>query len=762
MTNQSAIPEFPGLAGCAAALAAVCALAWACLATTALPPPAGAGTPAEDFSAARAALHLQALARTPRPIASSMNEDARNYIVGQLREMGLQPEVQEATVVRQSVDNYHNVHVTLAVAHNIVVRKTGVALDHAHRPALLLASHYDSEAATLGASDAASAAAMLETARAMQTGPAPAGDVVLLFADGDRIGAMGEQAFVEQHPLARRIGLTLRFQHLGNAGPVVLQRAHGEAGAAISAWARGPAHPRGSSLVSEAASMVPNARGAGALASLHAPLLQFGSVEGRLGNWDTPQRFDPATQQHEGATMLSLARTLAARPLARKAASGDQVYFALPALGMVHYSAGTAWTITGIACLLLACVCAAAVEGGKVELTGIVKGAFGYALVAGVPLAVMYLDGLHGSFAHMVAPGQPGLRYVQGMALVIAGLFVLGQRMLRARIGALAAALGALAWLAAGLVVSNWLAPGSSYLLAWPVLGATIALAAQLSPRVQALPNGVRFALLPAGVLPAVALAVPAARDTFAMLTPFRIHMPLWLLSLALGAAVPLLGLAARRFAVRATVIAGAALLAVPGSASAPDGVPPPGPNPLVYYKDMPTWSEWWLSRQPQRDDWTRRLFPDQLKPVKLVDVLGWNSHEVWYARAPRNAIQFPHAIMLVSDDEPARRVVFDLTSRNRAPHVELRVRGGKPWRATLNERVLSYDPQIRNWSMSIYGMRDQRMHFDLQVFGGILEVSVEEHIPGLPASSLPVPEPAGAYIPMSAETISADILWFY
>ncbi|GAB3468393.1 hypothetical protein GCM10027321_36740 [Massilia terrae] len=737
----------------------MCALAWASLATTALPPPSGAGAPADAFSAERAAVHLQALARTPRPIASSMNEQAREYIVAQLRGMGLQPEVQVATAVRQSVDNYHNVHVTLAVVHNIVARKPGAALDHARRPALLLASHYDSDPATQGASDAASAAAMLETARAMQSGPPPAGDVMFLFADGDRVGAMGEQAFAEQHPLAQRVGLTLRFQHLGNDGPVVLQRAHGAAGAAISAWARGPS-PRGSSLVSEATSLMPQARGSGPLASLRAPLLQFGAVEGRLGSWDTPQRFARATLQHEGDTMLSLAQALGARPLGHAAASGDQVYFTAPALGMVHYPASATWTITSIACLLLACVCAAAIEGDRLELTGIVKGAFGYALIAGGPLAVLYLDGLHGAFSHVIAPDASGLHYEQGVALLIAGLFVLGQRMLCARIGALAAALGALACLAAGLAAVTWLAPGISYLLAWPLIAATIALAAQLSPRVQALTGWMRFSLLLAGVLPAIALAMPAARDIFAMPTRFRIHIPLWLLMLVMGTAVALLGVAARRLAVRATVIVGAALLAIPGSASVPDKAPP-GPNPLVYYKDMPTWSEWWLSRQSQPDQWTRQLFPDQVRAVKLVDVLGWNSHEVWYAKAPRNEIVFPHAIMLVNDKEPARRIVFDLTSKNSAPRIELHVGGGKPWRARMNEQLLSYDPEIRNWSMSIYGIRDQRMHFDLEMFGGIVGVGVEEHIPGLPDRSLAVPEPAGAYIPMSGETVAADMLWF-
>jgi hypothetical protein len=76
----------------------VCALAWSCLGSTALPPPAGASAPPSQFSAERAFTHVRALARTPRPIASKMNADARAYILDSLRNMGLQPEVQAATV----------------------------------------------------------------------------------------------------------------------------------------------------------------------------------------------------------------------------------------------------------------------------------------------------------------------------------------------------------------------------------------------------------------------------------------------------------------------------------------------------------------------------------------------------------------------------------------------------------------------------------------------------------------------------------------
>ncbi|GAB3417310.1 M28 family peptidase [Massilia agilis] len=757
-TTDSALPECPGVAGCVAAVAAVCALAWSCLVTAALPAPASASAPAARFAAERAFVHVRELARTPRPVASAMNASARAYLVATLRSMGLDPQVQTATVQRQSMDNHHNVHVTLATVHNVIVRLPGAARG---RAPLLVASHYDSAGDTFGAADAAGSAAMLETLRALRASPPLAGDTVFLFADGDNIGALGEQAFAEQHPLARQVGQTLRFRDLGNLGPAILQDVHGNAGVAIAAWSASP-NSRGSSFMREVSSLMPMAPATSSLAALAAPLLQFAAVAGQLGTFDTPALLDRATLQHEGDTMLALVRTLAGSPASTKV-EPDQVWFSLPLLGMLHYPAGSIWPVTRITCLLVFGVCLLAMQQSQVEAVDIVKGAFGYALAAGVPLALFYLDGLHGALAQMVAlagPGNGALRFMGAAAALTAAVFIALQRKLCARIGAMAASLGALAWLAAVLVVASWAAPGATYLLAWPVIGAALALAALHAPWVRALPSSVRVKLLLAELAPPVALLVPAARDAYAMPTPFRVHIPLWLLAIFLGLALPLLAVATRRLPARAIMLAGAAALALPGSASTPPP-DPPRPNPLVYYKDMPTWSEWWLSSVPELDDWSRRMFPDQPKPRRLVDVFGWDSDDLWYARAARTSVEFPYALLLKNEARP-RHIAFDLTSKNSAPNIEMRLQGGKPWRALVNGRELSNDDQIRGWSLSMYGMGGQTLHFAFDLIGDpLLGVHVEERIPGLPEQALPAARPKRAYIPMTGQTVTRDILWF-
>jgi hypothetical protein len=124
--------------------------------------------------------------------------------------------------------------------------------------------------------------------------------------------------------------------------------------------------------------------------------------------------------------------------------------------------------------------------------------------------------------------------------------------------------------------------------------------------------------------------------------------------------------------------------------------------------------------------------------------------------------VSFPYAIQLVNDPFPRRRIEFDLTSKNRAPNIELRLRGGKPWRVSVNGMELTHDDQIRDWSMSVYGMEDSKLHFVLDMIGDpLLAVQVEERMPGVPQHVLQRAMPSGAFIPGTGQTITADTMWF-
>ena len=116
-------------AGIAAALLLAASLCWLALwpAQAPLPAVAPINAPAPQFAAARAVADLQALARSPRPIASAANAEARAYLLARLRALGFTPQVQRALVQKNYVDYNANYEATMGVVHNVLVRLPGTA-----------------------------------------------------------------------------------------------------------------------------------------------------------------------------------------------------------------------------------------------------------------------------------------------------------------------------------------------------------------------------------------------------------------------------------------------------------------------------------------------------------------------------------------------------------------------------------------------------------------------------------------------------------
>ncbi len=174
-----------------------------------------ASAPATEFSAERAMAHVRGIAGRPHPIGSAEHRVVAEYVVSQLRALGLEPEVQEATAVGTR-------YAAAGRVRNILVRVPGTD-SAASRHAVLLMAHYDAVPAALGAGDDASGSAvLLETLRALTASPRLRHDVVALFADGEETGLLGAAAFVREHPWARDVAVTLNFEARGTHGPSLM------------------------------------------------------------------------------------------------------------------------------------------------------------------------------------------------------------------------------------------------------------------------------------------------------------------------------------------------------------------------------------------------------------------------------------------------------------------------------------------------------------------------------------------------------------
>lgn len=752
------------------ALAMLAILAWTASRPAAPPAPAAqAAPPALD----RMMRHVSVLAAQPRPIATAANARARAYIVEQLRAIGLEPQVQTTTVQKSTIRFWGGTDVTLGVVHNIVVRLPGSAPDRMRRPAVLLAAHYDSGNATLGAArGAAQVAAMIETARALHLGPAHPNahlnDIVLLFLDGEDVGALGAKGFAEHHPLAREVGLSLKFDATGSAGPLSLYAATNAGSGALGGWARAVPGVKGSSLMARFYQLLPDTPRMGPLSTIDAPALLFvntGRPFDRGRTLDVVERLDPALLGHLGDSMLRLSRHFGAQTLAR-GSYGPHAWFSLPLLGSVQHSAILCWGPAALSCLMLARAYRRATAETDTTVAPLVQGFFGVALIL-LAARMLLWERRHelAALAQSQEAGPAVVFLVSGACLFVGALYLL-----RRLVGAVSVFLGAMSWLALALLLMLSWAPEAAWLLAWPLAAALAAFTALETPR----PFLLRVLILAAGMLPAPLLILPALRAAWTELGPQGLYVLAVLIAAALLCFASLFLLLPLGRVVGVGVAAAfAACVALPGQASGP-ALPGPiqeqplvAPNRLVYFKDMNSWRAYWLLPPEPLDAWSKQLFPNLDKPSIYVDVFGWHSPRQWFAIAPReDRIAFPETYMLrnprlapPSVNPPLRRVEFTLRSKNRAPHIQMWVAGTKPRRSTVNGRVLTSSESA--WSLSLYGMEDQLLRFTIDAPNDDpLAVMIEERMPGLPEHLLPPGAPPR--MPGTGMTVSADVLRFY
>ena len=178
------------------------------------PPPLPATAPENEFSAERAMIHVRQVAAVPHPLGSPEDATARSYLVAQLTNLGLQPQIFSSL----GVDPTPRL-IIAGKTNDIVGRLPGTASG----PAIILMAHYDSVYRAPGAGDDASGvASILEILRALKHGPAIQRDVIALFTDGEEEGLLGAEAFAHSHPWMKDAGLILNFEARGNRGPSLL------------------------------------------------------------------------------------------------------------------------------------------------------------------------------------------------------------------------------------------------------------------------------------------------------------------------------------------------------------------------------------------------------------------------------------------------------------------------------------------------------------------------------------------------------------
>ena len=568
------------------------------------PSPVPANAPDSVFSSGRAMSHLVRIASEARPTGSPAHADVREYLLAQLRALGHEPSVQTATSSEPGER-----FTLVATVRNILARIPG---SEPGGPAVLVTAHYDSREIALGAGDAGSGVvAILESLRALGTGPPLRNDLIVLLTDAEELGLLGARAFVAEHPWMADVALVVSIEMRGGGGPSMMFETGAENGWVIDALARANPRPAANSIGFEIYQRMPNDTDFTPFVEAGKQGLNFaGLARAHVYHqvYDSPENFDERTLQHHGVQVLAMLREFGNADLGAVNAP-DKSYLSMPVVGLVTYGRSWIWLL-GAATVVLWGVGLVAVRLGGARISGFAAG-FGASVVqlAGVGTAGYFLfawrRGAHPEFGALSA----GAFHSEGwyVLALVAVAFVLTTSclsVLRRWFGAGELAVGALLVPVALAAVATVAFPMAAVNFQWPALAGCIGALA-----VTRVVRGARPGLL--SWIGAVVVAVPVVAVLMPLIEAVWLAMGMGLAwAVGLMAGLVFLQLAPLLDTLREpngwwAPVAGLALAGVflaVGMTTARPSADRPAPSTLVYLMDRETGSAWW-GTDPDRDD---------------------------------------------------------------------------------------------------------------------------------------------------------------
>jgi hypothetical protein len=423
---------------------------------------------------------VRAIAQRPHPIGSPDNARVREYVVAQLRALGVEPQVQEATAVGTRYQE-------AGFVRNVLARLPGRTPGG---QAVVLMAHYDGVAGGPAAGDdGAGTAAILETVRALRAGPQLLHDVMVVITDGEEAGLLGAAAFVREHPWSKDVGVTLNFEARGTSGRSYMFET-GPGNLDVARTLRVAGDVSATSLSVTVYRTLPNDTDLSEMAVLAKPALNFAfadGVERYHTAHDDVAHLDPGSLQHHGAQMLALARAFGDGPLPRPV-TGDGVFFDLPLVGLVVYPESWSLPIAILGLILVGVALIRLARARQLATRDVIlgfAGAFVSTCVAGwlASVAGNAIVRMHDAMSWGGAPAFRAI-YTAALAFLALATALATWAVVRRWASVAGAHLGALvAWAVLATVVTIKL-PGVSFLFAWPLVAGAVAAIAM--PRVSA------------------------------------------------------------------------------------------------------------------------------------------------------------------------------------------------------------------------------------------------------------------------------------
>jgi hypothetical protein len=687
-------------------------------------------------------VHVREIAQRPHPSGSADNARVREYLLAQLRSLGLDPQVQEATGVGTRYPEAGHVR-------NVLARLAGRVPGG---PAVVLMAHYDGVAGGPAAGDdAAGSAAVLETIRALRAGPPLTHDVIVVITDGEEAGLLGAAAFVREHPWAKDVGVTLNFEARGTRGRSYMFET-GPGNLDVARVLRRVRDLSATSLSVTVYRTLPNDTDLSEMAVLAKPALNFAfadGVERYHTAHDDVAHLDRGSLQHHGVQMLTLARAFGDGPLPRPI-TGDAVFFDFPFVGLVVYPETWALPITIAALVLVVAAWLRVRRAGAPWGRDVALGALGTVVAtAGAGYLAMVVGNAIARIHESTGwGGAAAFRGVYASVLVLLALSVaIGcWSLVRRWASGGGAHIGALVvWAVITLVVTVRL-PGVSFMFAWPLIAGAIA--ALVSAPAASDASSLTSPTASATVTLWLATAVTAA-----VIVPIVYAVTVVLLGfvgpggIAAGALAALTALlvapqlevlgGGRRWTTAGIAIASAALLLAIGMATVRSSPEHPTPSQIVYALDADSTDAWVAARGPSAGQLFVVTSQTKAPPPWLSRAFG-SDRSVLYGPAGRLDIGTSVATV-VADSTVAgeRRLVLRIRAPAGTETVSLRANETRVLSASIDGRLIDtkrYRSSVRPWRLDYTAPPDSGITLALTVPGGSpVSLDVLARSPGVP-----------------------------
>jgi len=705
------------------------------------PAPLAVNAPVTEFAAGRAMKHVEAIAQAPRPIGSARQAEAREYILHQLTVLGLPAEIQKTT----AVDSTSPPFFAAGTVHNIVARKSGTG---GSGSSVLLVAHYDSVPTGPGANDdGAGVAALLETARALQAGNSTLkNDVLFLFTDGEEAGLLGARAFINEHPWAGNVRLTLNFEARGRGGAVIMFETSAQNGGLIRALANAAPYPVATSLGYEVYKRLPNDTDLTVFKKAKLQGLNFAYIDGLThyhSELDSVGNVDARSLQHHGSYALALARSFGNAALAEKR-EDDAVYFNAWGPLLVHYPERLALPLGLAVLVLFAAVAVLGFKRKRVTLGGFVKSALLFFLsLISTPALITgtwwLIRKVHPHYN--LIPGDTYSRdlYALGfVALTIATTSVfLGS--LGRSISLLNLILGALLWWAVSMVAASILLVGGSYVFTWPLLVALLALGYIFAAEKSEPGPKITLVLFTLYAVPGILLIAPLLYFTFMALPLAFAGALVVLLVLLLGLLIPhLRGVTSgKKWMFPGTIATlGVVLFFVAGLTSS-FGKDRRRVSHLLYALNAGTEQAVWASAGSQPDEWTAQFLGTNAQQRPLADYFPLSRRLYLQATAPTAPLAAPEVSVLQDTTENGgRRLRLRIASPREAVRLSVQTEAAV-LAASVDGKQLSIASDAeteKRWGMLYFALPKEGIELSLETkTAGPLTLTVVDESYGLP-----------------------------